>query len=140
MAALSHASVILPFWGMIASVVIWVTQKDKSAYVRFQALQAVAFHITQFLLFFVGMGCYMCSFFGNFLAIPLFAGGAESGDAPPPLFFVTFLLPFVVMGAFFLGWFLWIVYGLVAAVLALQGKDFRYFIIGNRLHSYLEAK
>ena len=35
MAALSH------FFGMLVALVIWITQKDKSNFVRFQALQAV---------------------------------------------------------------------------------------------------
>jgi len=108
-AALAHASVLLPFWGMIAAVVIWVTQKDKSA-------------------------------FANFLAIP-FAASTGPSDAPPsPLFFVGFFLPFAVMGVVLLAWFMMIVYGLAAAVMTLQGKDFRYVLIGRRLESYLRQK
>lgn len=73
MAALAHVSAILPFMGVIAPIIIWATQKDKSEYVAFQALPAVAYQLLMILAWFVGMGCYMLSFFTMFLRIP-FAG------------------------------------------------------------------
>jgi len=49
MAALAHISALLPLMGIIAPIVIWVTQKDKSEYVAFQALQAVAYQLLMIL-------------------------------------------------------------------------------------------
>jgi uncharacterized Tic20 family protein len=46
MAALSHITVILPFFGVVAPIIIWVTQKEKSQYVAFQALQALAYQLS----------------------------------------------------------------------------------------------
>jgi uncharacterized Tic20 family protein len=140
MAALSHVTAILPFLGVIAPIVIWVTQKDKSQYVAFQALQALGYQLTMILAWFVGMACYMCSFFGTFLGmIPL---TATSPEEPNPLavagFTLTFLIPFIVFGAIFVGGILFVIYGLVGAVMVLQGKDFRYLIIGTRLERYLQ--
>ena len=86
MAALAHISALLPFMGVIAPIIIWATQRDKSEYVAFQALQAVVYQLLMILAWFVGMGCYMLSFFTMFLGIP-FAG--ESGQVDPsiaPLF------------------------------------------------------
>ena len=86
MAALAHGTAILPFWGLIAAVVIWVTQKEKSRFVAFQALQAMAYHVLPLLgglLFFL---CYLCSFasfFLVFLVIPLAATAPEEmGEGP----------------------------------------------------------
>ena len=45
MAGLAHISAILPMMGMVAPIVIWVTQKDKSKFVSFQALQAVSYQL-----------------------------------------------------------------------------------------------
>jgi uncharacterized Tic20 family protein len=45
MAALAHISALLPLMGVIAPIVIWATQKDKSEYVAFQALQAVVYQL-----------------------------------------------------------------------------------------------
>jgi hypothetical protein len=46
-----------------------------------------------------------------------------------------------IFGLFFLGlavWGAYIGYGLYGAVATLQGKDFRYVILGPRLERYLE--
>ncbi len=63
MAALAHISAVLPLIGVIAPTIIWATQKDKSEYVAFQALQAVAYQLVMILAWFIGMGCYMISAF-----------------------------------------------------------------------------
>jgi uncharacterized Tic20 family protein len=138
MAALAHISAILPFMGVIAPIIIWVTQKDKSEYVAFQALQAVAYQLLMILAWFIGMGCYMLSFFTMFLAIP-FAG--SNGDVDPsvaPLFALGFAIPFIIFGAIFIGGALFVLYGLIGAIQVFQGKDFRYIIIGNQLANYLQ--
>lgn len=138
MAALAHVSAVLPFMGVIAPIIIWVTQKDKSEYVAFQALQAVAYQLSMILAWFIGMGCYMLSFFTMFLGIPL--AGSNGGKVDPsiaPLFALGFLIPFIIFGVFFIGGALFVIYGIIAAVQVFRGKDFRYFIIGNRLMNYL---
>lgn len=139
MAALAHISAILPFMGVIAPIVIWATQKDKSEYVAFQALQAVAFQLLMILAWFVGMGCYMLSFFGMFLTIP-FAGssGSEVNPSAAPFFMFGALVPFIIFGAIFLGGAIFVIYGVIGAIQVFQGKDFRYIIIGRWLENYLQ--
>lgn len=139
MGALAHISAILPFMGVIAPIIIWATQKDKSEYVAFQALQAVAYQLLMILVWFVGMGCYMLSFFGMFLTIP-FAGsnGGEVDPSVAPFFMVGFLIPFIVFGAMFIGGAIFVIYGLIGAIQVFQGKDFHYIIIGKRLANYLQ--
>ncbi len=139
MAALAQVSILVPLLGVIAPIVIWVTQKDKSRYVAFQSLQAVAFQLTMVFAWFVGMGCYMCSFFSMFLAIPFGSSGGSS-QSVSPFFVVPFLAPFLVMGLMFFGGFLFILYGIFAAVMTFQGKPFRYLIIGRWVERFLQAK
>jgi uncharacterized protein len=139
MAALAQISVLVPLLGVIAPIVIWVTQKDKSRYVAFQSLQAVAFQLTMVFAWFIGMGCYMCSFFSMFLTIPL-ASSRELPQSINPLFGVGFFTPFLVMGLMLLGGFLFILYGIFAAVMTFQGKPFRYAILGRRVEQFLEPK
>lgn len=138
MAGLAHISAIMPMLGVIAPIVIWVTQKEKSKFVAFQALQAVAYQLSMILLWFVGMGCYMLSFFGTFFsAVPL---ASSSSASPSPLFFMSFAIPFIVMGAMFIGGFLFILYGIVGAVMTFQGKPFQYLLIGKRVEAFLQPK
>jgi len=139
MAALAQISILVPFLGVVAPIVIWVTQKDKSRYVAFQSLQAIAFQLTMIFAWFVGMGCYMCSFFSMFLTIPL-ASFSESSQSVSPLFGLTFAVPFLVFGLMFIGGFLFILYGIVGAVMTFQGKPFRYVIIGRRVERFLQSK
>ncbi len=66
MAALAHISAILPFMGVTPPIVIWVTQKGKSKYVAFQALQALAYQLSMIVVWFIGGGCYFCSLLTTF--------------------------------------------------------------------------
>ena len=137
MAALAHVSALLPLMGVIAPIVIWATQKDKSEFVAFQALQAIAYQLLMIVAWFVGMGCYMLSFFSTFLTIPFAGEGMESG--PGSLFFMLgFFIPFAIFGLIFIGGAIFIIYGVVAAIMTFQGKDFRYALLGKRLERYLQ--
>jgi uncharacterized Tic20 family protein len=139
MAALAHISAVLPFMGVIAPIVIWATQKDKSEYVAFQALQAVVYQLMMILAWFVGMFCYMLSFLGMFLTIP-FAGDSVGPVSPGPSRFLVIgtFFPFLVFGAIFIGGAIFVIYGVIAAIQVFQGKDFRYVFLGNRLANYLK--
>jgi uncharacterized protein len=138
MAALSHITALLPFMGVVVPIVIWVTQKDKSPYVAFQALQAMTYQITMILAWFVGMACYMSSFFGLFLGTAVVPSFASSASAEAWFVLPFMLLPFVTLGLIFVGGMAFVIYGLIGGVMALQGKEFRYVVIGWRIERYLE--
>jgi len=138
MAALAHVSAILPFMGVIAPIVIWATQKDKSEFVAFQALQAIAYQLIMIFAWFVGMGCYMFSFFSMFLTIPFSGSGGEVDPTIAPFFMAGVFIPFIIFGAIFIGGAIFIIYGIVAAVMTFQGKNFHYIVIGKQLARYLE--
>ncbi len=122
-AALSHVSVLLPLTGILAPIIIWVTQKERSRFVAFQALQAIAFQLLIILIWFGGMACYMGSFFLTFSSVMMNSGSAGG----PPL---AFFLPFVVMFGLIIAMGIFVIYGIVGAVLTFQGQDFRYILIG----------
>jgi len=137
MAALAHVTVIVPMIGVIAPIVIWATQKDKSEFIAFQALQAVFYQLTLILIWFIGMACYMCSFFGMFiLTIPFLSSGSSNGF---PFEVLGVFFPFLIMAVLMVGGLVYIIYGLVAAFLVLGGRDFRYILIGRWLERYLDA-
>jgi len=79
------------------------------------------------------MGCYMLSFFSTFLTIPF----ADKNPNNPFILF-SFAIPFAVFGSIFICGGLFIFYGVIAAVFALQGKNFRYLIIGNIVANFLK--
>jgi uncharacterized Tic20 family protein len=64
LAALGH------LFGIIAAIIIWAVQKDKSEYVRFQASQAVVFSLSNVIIeMIVGGLCLVLIFVLMFLAI-----------------------------------------------------------------------
>jgi uncharacterized Tic20 family protein len=139
MAALAHVSAVLPMVGIVAPIVVWATQKDKSEYVRFQALQAIAYQLTMILAWFLGMACYMGSFFLTFCGV--FLSVATTSSEPGPgdfLRMLPFFTPFVVFGCIFLGAALFIIYGIVGAVQTFRGTNFRYIIIGGWVTKFLQ--
>lgn len=137
MAALAHVTVIVPMIGLVAPIVIWATQKDKSAYIAFQALQAAVYQLFLILAYFVGMGCYMCSFFGM---IPVMAAVENNASSAQSVFPWVAFFPLVVFGGIMAAGLLFFLYGLIAAVLVLIGKDFRYVLLGRWLERYLQKK
>ena len=135
LAGLAHGSILLGvftsgFGGMIAALVIWLVQKEKSPYVAFQALQALIYQVAIFLLTMVAFccwgACWMLMIFP-----PLFATPAAYEYAPPAGMWVGLALLVVPMAI----WGLTLLYGLWGAVRCLGGHDFKYAIIGNWIES-----
>jgi uncharacterized Tic20 family protein len=120
-------------------MLLWVMQKDKSPYVKFQALQAAAYHLCTVLGWILVGGCYMFSTFGMIFLMPLSIDSMPR-SGPGPMFFLPMAIPFGVMGCGMVLWFALLVYGLFAAAMTLQGKDFRYVFIGSQLERFLEQK
>lgn len=135
MAALSHIAALLPMIGLVIPIVIWVTQKEKSKYVAFQSLQAAAYQLTMIFAYFVAMGCYMVSFFFTFFTIPF--AGDNVDPSTSPLFMIGFIFPFLIFGFIFIGGGLFILYAIIAAVFNIQGKEFKYLVIGNSVERFL---
>ena len=132
MGALPHLSVLIPYIGVIVPIMIWVTQKDKSRFVYLQALQAAAYQLVLFVATLLGWGCYILSFV---LLIPTIALIQPSSEWP--VLAVTFI-PFCVLGLIGLGWLLFLIYGIVAAIQVFQGKAFRYIVIGDQVERFMQ--
>ena len=47
--ALAHLTILLPLIGIIAPIIIYVTQREKSKFIAFQALQALAYQLVLLL-------------------------------------------------------------------------------------------
>jgi uncharacterized Tic20 family protein len=133
MAALAHGSTILFGMGFIAAVAIWASQKEKSRYVAFQALQALVYQFAGIVVAMLSWCCWLALYFLSF--VPLMAA-AEQGASDPPLYFLASMLlmfvPMALMG-------LWMLGGLWGAVRMLQGRDFYYLVLGQQLERWLAA-
>ena len=131
MAALVHGSVFLMFMGPIVPVIVWASQRKKSEYVTFHALQAMGYQAFTFWLWMIAMILLVPLVT---LLIPLSLVFMEDSSNPgmTPLIFQAglFIAIFGLMGIFFLT-------GLIGAILCLMGRDFLYPVMGRWLEKYL---
>ena len=121
-AMLAHLSILLNlftgFLGPVVALVIYLVYKDRSPYVKFQAMQAFVFQ----LVFFIGAGALAAIAWLVSLSLVILVVGC----CLIPFAILVSLIP---MGA--------VIYGVVGAIQPSQGDDFRYglvdqWILGGR--------
>ena len=135
LAGLAHGSILLGpltngVGGIVSALVIWLIQRDKSAYVAFQALQALVYQVAAFVL----AGLVTCCWAAVWMLMwmPAMAANPEAyKDVPPTGMWIGLALAVVPLAV----WAVTMVYGLVGAARTLGGHDFRYAIIGKWLKS-----
>lgn len=122
MSLLSHLSIVIPNIGIIAPIVIWITQKNKSKFIRFNAIQAIFFQLVFFILIMLSV------FIGLILMLISLPIITKNPDAAPG---ILFWVSMGVMNLYFPFWLIFSIYAVVAAIRSFKGKMFRYIIIGK---------
>ncbi len=126
------------FFGLIAALVIWALEKDKSRLVRFQAFQAMAF---EFVVVFVSLVYSFC-----LMAVMVLGAGAlmyagiqtAQRSADPSLFLaLPMLMPFELFACILPFSILLLVIRGFAAISVLSGRDFRYPWLGRQVEQVL---
>jgi uncharacterized Tic20 family protein len=135
LAGLAHGSILLGLFtngigGIVAALVIWATQKDKSEYVAMQALQAMVYQAATFLLTMLAWCCWGLVWTAMIL-VPLWTSPGAYEQAPPAGMWIGLFLIVVPLAV----WGVTILYGLWGAARCLGGYDFRYALIGRWLES-----
>jgi uncharacterized Tic20 family protein len=136
MAAMAHATIIFSAAGLIGSLIIWGTQKEKSEFLAFQALQAAVYHLLMLLAGLLAGVLYVCSFLGMPITTLLVAPFDEGAALCLPFLPLTCVLGILFL--VLLAWLAYVGYGLYGALSVLQGRDFRYVFLGPWLERYLE--
>jgi uncharacterized protein len=131
LAGLAHGSIMLgPFTsglgGIITALVIWLIQKEKSAYVAAQALQALVYQAVVLLVTTLAWCCWGILWMIMLLP-PLLTNPAAYEKTPPSGLWLGLTLMVVPLAI----WGLTILYGLWGAARCLGGHDFQYTIIGK---------
>jgi uncharacterized Tic20 family protein len=122
-AALAHASALLGLaggvGGLIAALVIWLTQKEKSAWVGFHGLQSLVFQSATLIITVLVVGVvWVLGFAFSFITIGFGTLVAV------PLMILVFFGGFAIMTA-------GMIYSLYGAWQIYQGRDFRYIWVGD---------
>lgn len=129
LAALSHASVLLTGFGVLIPLIIYVTNKSKSAYLGFHTLQALFYQLIGCLISLLAPCCLI-----GVTILPVIGAtmpGNETLFEPSMIVMMVFLTIMILLVA--LGGVAYVIYGMVGAIQAYQGKDFRYAIIGKQI-------
>ena len=135
LAGLAHGSILLGFFtggvgGIITALVIWLSQREKSAFVAYQALQALVYQAVTFL---ITMTCWCC--WGLLWMVSILAPLIDNPDLyennPPASLWVGLVLMLIPLAV----WGLTILYGLYGAARCFGGHDFKYAVVGNWLES-----
>jgi uncharacterized Tic20 family protein len=135
LAGLAHGSILLGVFtggvgGIIAALIIWLTQKDKSAYAAYQSLQALVYQGLTLLVTTVCWCCWGALYMAMILA-PIISNPDRYEDTPPATVWLGLVLMIIPLAV----WGLTVLYGLYASARCFGGHDFKYAVIGNWLES-----
>jgi uncharacterized Tic20 family protein len=135
LAGLAHGSILLGAFtggvgGILAALVIWLSQKEKSAYVARQSLQALAYQAVTFLITMAVWCCWGLVWMVSIMA-PLASNPHAYEDTPPATLWIGLVLMIIPLAV----WVLIVLYGLYGAARCFGGHDFKYAIIGNWVES-----
>jgi uncharacterized Tic20 family protein len=126
MAVLAHGSALLNIFtgagGLIAAVVIWLIQREKSAWVAFHALQSLVFQAAVLVITVLVVGVvWVVGFIVSFVTIGF------GTIVAVPVMILVFFGGFAMIAA-------GMVYSLYAAYQIYQGREFRYKWVGDWVH------
>jgi uncharacterized Tic20 family protein len=131
LAAVAHGAALLPFFGIIVPLYIWITQKDWSKCVSFHAIQAL---IYQMVMPAAIVAAYLLGVWGFYGTLMGRLPSASQSALPTGMLALRCLLVSGVLG----GWGLTITLGLIGMTRTLAGRDFLYPFIGRWLASYID--
>lgn len=132
MGALAH------LFGPLVALVVWSTQKDKSRFVKFQALQALVFDlilvVVMGIIFFCIFGIMFVGMFGSVFGA---MGSTSSPKAITPFFMLPFMFPFMTFACIFPFSLLIMAIRLIAFLSILNGRNYQYPLLGKWLENFL---
>lgn len=128
LAALSHFSILLFGLGMVMPAIFWSNHRKNSPYVRFQALQALAFQISQ------PVGLTLLALVGMIIFLILSVTGAIFVSDTPTSRMLLIIGGLIALGLTILGSMTYLVLALIGGVACLLGTEFEYPWLGGWIH------
>lgn len=140
-AGICHATAILQLWGIVTPLIVWFTQKERSAHLRFQAMQALIYQGIALAAYLIGMALYLASLFGMFFVFAVLGATRGNQEIQSPVGGVMLILFGIIMLIWLAITILMPVYYLLAAwasIRTIQGRPFRYPLIGRIIARRME--
>ncbi len=127
LAIIAHLAALAFGSGVFVPAALWSESRQKSAYVRFQTLQALGYQSLGYTLWVLGALLLLIIFYIGLLVIALLVPNAAQNET----ILAVFSIAIVVMMFGLMGIYLFV--PIIGAVLCGLGKDFRYPLLGDRL-------
>lgn len=127
LSAINHASFFLGLMGIVLPIILWFEQKGKSAYVRYQAMQAIIWQI----LVHVFMVLFLVVLIIGLSAVVIIATLYQQEAWMQTLTIIAMILMALATLAFLFLLLVSLLYPTVAIVRTAQGKDFRFAWVGK---------
>ncbi len=129
LALFSHLSLFLG--GIVLPIIFWATNRDKSKFVTFHALQALWFHIAYVALIIVWVIVFVL--IGVVGGIGFGAFASTTGGKEMPLFFIIIMIAFyATLFALIFGT---IAYSIFMGIKSYKGELCKYPIIGKKVYA-----
>ncbi|HJY64428.1 MAG TPA: DUF4870 domain-containing protein [Ignavibacteria bacterium] len=128
LALFSHLSLF--FGGILLPIIFWATNKDKSKFVTFHALQSLWFHVAYVVLIIILAVVVLVGGMGISLA---FSGGSND---PPIFLFIAIIAFYAILFAFIFGGIGLSVY---MGIKSYKGNFVKYPIIGKMVYNKVYA-
>lgn len=127
LAVIAHLAALAFGSGVFVPAALWSESRKKSAYLRFQTLQAFGYQSLGYTFWLFGVLLLVILFYVGLLAIALLVPNAAQNETVLAIFSISIVvLMFGSMG-------LYLLIPLIGAVLCGLGKDFRCPLLGSRL-------
>ncbi len=126
-AAIAHLAALAFGSGVVVPAALWSESRRKSAYVRFQTLQAFGYQSIGYTLWLLGVLLLLVLFYIGLIVIALLVPDAAQNETVIAIFSIVIMV--MIFGA--MG--LYLLIPLIGAAMCGLGKDFRYPLLGGRL-------
>jgi uncharacterized Tic20 family protein len=142
-AGLCHAAILMPLIGIAVPLAVWLSQRERSALLRENGLQALVFQFSALGLYVVAYACQFCSIFLLPLTALLIPGSTNTPSTPGDVSPLAFVFPAIFsLGTCVsalvqcIGWPAFSLFGLRAAWQIGHGRTFDYPLLGAWLRRH----
>jgi uncharacterized Tic20 family protein len=129
--AFAHASILLPGIGILVPIILWSYRKKYSHFVRNQTLQALIFQLLQWI--WIQLIALIV-----FFVVFIFASISTASHLTPEVYSSRMLTAIIISSIVIaIGWFIYLLFGVIGAVVCLTGRNYRYPFLGQWIDQYI---
>ncbi len=129
--AFAHASILIPGIGIFVPVILWSYRKKYSHFVRNQALQALIYQLLQWIWIQL---IALVVFFVVFIYATISTASHLTPEEYSSRMLTAMVASCIVIA---IGWFIYLLFGVIGAVVCLSGRNYRYPWLGRWIDKFV---